>query len=219
MLVVFGDPHAEMWMPAILAMAQRDGWALIPIDKSACTPADSATGAGSSDCDRWFPWAIREARHLHPDVFLVTGAYSGGGDLEVRSVAGILDAARAMRRSAGKVVVVRDAPGEEQQPLDCVLRSHATRGSCSLDFSGDRATADLNANEAISADTSLRVIDTMPWFCADQICPTVIGNTIAYVDTGHVTATYALALAAPFRAAFRQAVSSTSAASSVAMHG
>jgi SGNH domain (fused to AT3 domains) len=29
-IVVIGDSHAEMWMPAILSLAQRDGWAVTP---------------------------------------------------------------------------------------------------------------------------------------------------------------------------------------------
>jgi peptidoglycan/LPS O-acetylase OafA/YrhL len=205
-LVVFGDSHAEMWMPAILALAQRDHWAVIPIDKSACTPHDWATGGGSGDCDAWYPWAIRQAKRLRPDVFLVTGAMSGGGQYETQSAAGIVKAAWSLRRAAKSVVVVRDAPGEEQQPLDCVLGSHATIAGCSLRFEGPRAEADLAANEAIIADHDLHVIDTMPWFCADDVCPTVIGKTIAYLDTGHVTATYASELAGPFRTAFRAAI-------------
>ena len=49
------------------------------------------------------------------------------------------------------------------------------------------------------------VNDPSDWFCYQQICPMVIGDTIAYVDTGHVSQTYAAELVAPFRAAFEKA--------------
>jgi hypothetical protein len=36
------------------------------------------------------------------------------------------------------------------------------------------------------------------------MCPLVINRTITHRDPGHVTQTYALELAGPFRAAFRR---------------
>jgi hypothetical protein len=38
----------------------------------------------------------------------------------------------------------------------------------------------------------------MPWFCADDRCPTVIGSTVVYRDLNHVTPEYAESLAGPF---------------------
>src|SRR5262249_18277573 len=35
-LVVFGDSHIEMWMPAILPMAQADAWDVIPLARKGC---------------------------------------------------------------------------------------------------------------------------------------------------------------------------------------
>jgi hypothetical protein len=39
----------------------------------------------------------------------------------------------------------------------------------------------------------------------------VVGNTIVYSDTGHVSTTYATQLAAPFRATFERAIHAKSA--------
>ena len=38
------------------------------------------------------------------------------------------------------------------------------------------------------------------------MCPLVINKTIAWADQGHISQTYALELAGPFRAAFRHAL-------------
>ena len=53
-------------------------------------------------------------------------------------------------------------------------------------------------------------IDVRGWFCArgraaghPQLCPLVVNRTITMVDRGHVSKTYALELAQPFRNAFR----------------
>ena len=52
-------------------------------------------------------------------------------------------------------------------------------------------------------------IDTRGWFCFDNQYPMVIGRTIVYRDTGHITEPYAQELSGPFRIAFRRAISST----------
>ena len=44
-IVIFGDSHAMMWMPTLLTMAERDGWTVIPLVKSACHP-NGWTGPG-----------------------------------------------------------------------------------------------------------------------------------------------------------------------------
>ena len=49
-------------------------------------------------------------------------------------------------------------------------------------------------------------IDVRPWFCYQDLCPMVIGHTIAYWNTTHMSMAYALKLVAPFRAAFRAAI-------------
>ena len=36
----------QMWMPTILAMAERDGWVVIPIVKSSCVPARGSSARG-----------------------------------------------------------------------------------------------------------------------------------------------------------------------------
>ena len=42
-LVIFGDSHIEMWMPAILAMARHDGWAVVPLVKACWVQRSSST--------------------------------------------------------------------------------------------------------------------------------------------------------------------------------
>lgn len=46
----------------------------------------------------------------------------------------------------------------------------------------------------IAAAADVRLVNVRPWFCADRICPAVIGNRIVYADFGHLTRTYAVHL-------------------------
>jgi hypothetical protein len=195
-------------MPAILAMATKDHWVVVPIDKSACSPAKWTTTIGSSDCHAWFPWALASLRRVRPDVVLVTGAYAGVNASDARSAAdGFGAVVRAARGAARSVVVMLDAPGEEEQPVDCLLQRHATYEGCSLNrLSTGRAQNDARLADAVGSLPGVGIIDPTDWFCYQQICPMVIGNTIAYLDTGHVTVTYASRLAEPFRVGFDRAM-------------
>src|SRR5262249_61201643 len=38
LIAVIGDSHAQMWMPTILDMAQRDSWGVVPFVKVSCLP-------------------------------------------------------------------------------------------------------------------------------------------------------------------------------------
>jgi peptidoglycan/LPS O-acetylase OafA/YrhL len=206
-LAVFGDSHMQMLMPAILGMAQRDGWVVVPIVKSACSPTFWTSQKGTSDCHSWYRWAVAQVQTLHPAALLITGAYSGeGATTETAAGNGLSNLAMSVRRAAKNVVIVLDVPGENEEPVDCVLREGATRGSCSLDDSGDRAITDGAVADTIRSTPGVRVIDPTPWFCSQQVCPTVIGNTVAYTDSRHVSRTYATQLAAPFRTAFVKAI-------------
>lgn len=44
------------------------------------------------------------------------------------------------------------------------------------------------------------------WLRYQDRCPMVIGHTIAYSDTNHISAIYSAQLAGAFRAAFRSAI-------------
>jgi hypothetical protein len=47
-------------------------------------------------------------------------------------------------------------------------------------------------------------IDTLGWFCYQNLCPMVVGHTVTYVDQAHISQTYATQLVTVFRRAFRR---------------
>ena len=69
----------------------------------------------------------------------------------------------------------------------------------------DSAFSEIASVAALAQTHAIGYIDTKGWFCFQNECPMVIGNTVVYWDFGHITKTYASELAAPFRAAFRKA--------------
>jgi peptidoglycan/LPS O-acetylase OafA/YrhL len=207
-IVVFGDSHAEMWMPAILAMAKRDGWAVVPLVKVRCVPR---SWGGTDECGRWSRWAKRRAEALRPDVTLVIGSRAGTVD-PLRSVRPVADMSRALKRSSASVIVIGDSPSQTRDPVDCLLARGATMKTCT----GKGTRVQARAEAAVAANArrdGVAYVDTRPWFCAHPhgsatgfLCPMVVNQTITCVDRGHVSRTYALELAPLFRTAFRRAL-------------
>ena len=71
----------------------------------------------------------------------------------------------------------------------------------------DPSTLQASAGEAVAAKAKprgARSIDTTRWFCYETLCPLVVGRTIAYADSGHITKTYAQQLSGVFAEALRK---------------
>lgn len=204
-IVVFGDSHAQMWMPAILRMAQRDGWTVVPLVKQRCIPRTWTDRSG--ECASWYRWARRQVTRLRPQVTLIVTSWASTFAPR-RAISPVDSLSVTTHKSSARVIVVGDAPGQRREPVDCLLARHATMKTCT---SQPPAPA-LQTTAAIAANARKRGIGfvaTEGWFCARGsrkrlLCPLVIDRTIAYMDRGHISQTYALRLASIFRAAFRR---------------
>jgi peptidoglycan/LPS O-acetylase OafA/YrhL len=204
-IVVLGDSHAQMWMPAILWMAERDGWTVIPLVKQRCIPRTWTDRSG--ECVAWHRWARRQVTRLRPQVTLIVTSWASTFAPR-RAIAPVDSLSVATHRSSARVIVVGDAPGQRREPVDCLLARDATMKTCT----SEPPTPALQTTAAIGAKARKRgigFVDTEGWFCARGsrkrlLCPLVIDRTIAYLDRGHVSQTYALRLASIFRAAFQR---------------
>ena len=205
-IVVFGDSHAQMWMPAILQMAQRDHWLVMPLVKLSCIPR---TWTAGGDCGDWYRWAKRRASGLHPDVTLIIGSWAGTKEprLAIKPVAQL---SAAMRRSSASVIVVGDPVSQRREPLDCLLARGATMKTCTTRQQASQARADATIGSNAHR-SGVGLVNTRGWFCARArtwgngfLCPMVVNRTIVFYDHGHITKTYALELAQQFRTDFRR---------------
>jgi hypothetical protein len=207
-----------MWMPAILTMAEQDKWAVLPIVKSGCVPNVTWTSdrdfgidgirldARIKVCRDWYRWALRQIERLRPDVVLISGASGGANGYQAEAIKrGFVSLVTALKPSAKHVVLVADDDGIDREPVDCLLARDATMARCTTKWTEDRFYMN-NDLSALARKHDVAYVDTRGWFCLEFECPMVIGRTIVFRDTGHVTKAYAERLALPFRAAFRQAI-------------
>ena len=205
LIVLLGDSHAFMWLPAVLELARRDGWAVVPLIRFGCTPGQWYTDVGSDRCRAWLRWSMRQIRRLDPDVVLL-GASIGErpSPTTLAATTGTIEAARRLR-ALGRVVVIGDPEGLAGDPVPCVTARHATMANCTTTW----PTASLRAYDTVARATQrLRVgfIRTRGLVCYRRQCPAVVGRTLVWMDNSHLTGRYSAQVAGPFGSAFRLVV-------------
>jgi hypothetical protein len=186
-------------MPPVLAIAQEKGWTVVPLIKQGCTPPRWVAAWGKAECVPWFKWATAQIAKLHPSLTLIGGAIDGGlGAPAKDAVAAEAKIAAIAKRYSKRVVVMNDPAGLSQQPVDCITGGGSMK-KCSNTPTDAKLTLRDQASTAVTA-TGATWLDDTGWFCAENLCPYVVGNTIVYLDTSHVTQTYAQQLVPQLRA-------------------
>ena len=205
LIVLMGDSHAFMWLPALIEMARRDGWAVVPLLRLGCTPFKWTTSHGSKACRDWYRWAISQVARLHPQVTLLGGSIDQKQTPYARAATeGVVAAARALRR-LGRTVVIGDPEGLDRNPVDCLLSRHASMAACTTTWSPQALAAYDEVSRRVRG-FGVGFLATRGFVCFERRCPSVIGRTIAWADDNHVSAAYSAQLGGAFRAAFLRAV-------------
>ena len=208
LIVLLGDSHAFMWSPALLVMAHNDGWAVVPLMRFGCTPEKwfSHRGPGGPICRAWLRWAFRRVRQLHPTVTLLGASVGETATPQARAAtAGMISAARKLK-PLGPLVVIGDPEGLSSNPVECLTSPQATLASCLTTWpASSYAAYDAIARAAKSFGAGF--LPTRGFVCYQRQCPAVVGHTIVWMDTSHLTGIYSAQTAGPFRAAFLHAMS------------
>jgi peptidoglycan/LPS O-acetylase OafA/YrhL len=208
-LVVFGDSKAQMWMTAVVEMAERDGWQVLPLVKSACSPSGWAGWSPEEVgpyCPQWYEWAVARVQELEPDALMIAGShgqYTANPPYNDASIEGMRMLVGATRQHTDAIVIFGDVPGFEGEPVDCLLAPEATMASCTTTLTDFQ----LASSAGIAADAEaagIGYVEPRQWLCVADRCPMVIDETIAYSDHGHLSETYIERLHGLFRSAFRR---------------
>ena len=204
-IVIMGDSHALMWMPALIAMAKHDHWAVVPLLRLGCTPDKWRAGSGSSQCLAWTRWAATQIVRLHPTVVALGGSIPElASPGTTTAVNGIVGEARTLAAKE-RVVVIGDPESLSFQPVDCLLAGNASMGTCTTTWPASSLVAyDTVGREARSIGAGF--VATRGLVCYERECPAVIDHTIVWSDNDHMTVAYSQHVAGAFRSAFDRAL-------------
>jgi hypothetical protein len=205
-IVVIGDSHAQMWMPTILRLARRDGWAVVPFVKIGCVPT-KWLHTKDWGCTVWYQWALGQAAKLRPQATLIAASWADDPhpSAAVHAVGAMIGRAR---RFSETTIVIGDSPHQHREPVDCLLAKSSTMRTCTSTATAAELRTDA-AVASIAAKQHVGFMNVTGWFCAHGVaaavmCPMVINRTITWIDLGHISQTYGAELATAFRNAFRR---------------
>jgi hypothetical protein len=189
-VAVIGDSHAGRWIPALAAIGQQEGFAVVPLGKAGCQLNVYDRNSAEWPCGTWYRWALAEDRKLHPIATVVTFLLKT--DLQAEPVSTV----SWLKTILGQVtngVYLADPPYQTQFPAACLSAAGATMGTCVSRVPSSYAPL-MRDVQRMTYRTHHPAIPTLQWLCADGICPMVINGTITTSDRSHLTVDYSVDL-------------------------
>jgi hypothetical protein len=217
-IALFGDSHALAWFPAVEGVAQKQGWRLLSLTMSTCSPADIPIWVPnwnrvSWECNNWRKNAIQRLVEERPAILIVAGTRgfattdsTGSAVLkgEARTQmwqSGMQKTLAQLAPAAGHVILLADTPLSASDPPVCLSQHPTSVLACATPVGDAINPAWLGIERAAAATANVDFIDPTPWICPSSPCPVVLGDFLIYRDAGHMTATFSAALADRLRRA------------------
>jgi len=210
-LVLFGDSHAFMWLPALIPLAVKRHLRLILIWSASCPAAsvtvwNPTTNVPNLACNRFRASSIAAVRALKPALVLLasrTTEVTGAGGSPIADATWKVGLERTIHSIASKstrVAVIGDVTQFSVLLPDCLAAESKHVQACATPDPNPKIPDHFAAEEAAAAATHVHYLNPHKWLCA-ATCSPVIGNYAAYYNDNHVTATYAAYLSTVFGAA------------------
>ena len=199
-IVVVGDSHALMWVPALELLGEDQGFEVVPLIKFGCTPFDLAQridpGEGAFEaCTDYRGWVLEQIAELRPERVLVSSrAYPGAsmlGDSSGPAWTGAVQRFVEAVQARGPVVtVLGDVSLLATDPARCLLADGATMADCTLPMHpGVRALNQAVRRGARRAGATYADVNRL--VCVEGRCPFVVDRVVTYHDGQHISRTWA----------------------------
>ncbi|MGO1545672.1 MAG: acyltransferase family protein [Gulosibacter sp.] len=200
-IVLFGDSHAAQWFPALQEFAESNGLAVENHTKSSCSSATTDVfldGVEYLECEQWRQSVLDRISDSAP-VLVVMANY---GDWYVNESG--TETPDAWSDAVGvtldeidvPTVILSDTPEMPATPAVCLSQHLEDALECASEredaINIEVDEAELSASNQHGSD----YIDMNDYFCTDELCPPIVGNTLLYRDQHHMTTVYSEQLSA-----------------------
>jgi peptidoglycan/LPS O-acetylase OafA/YrhL len=200
-IVLFGDSYAAQWFPAVNAVAEAEGWRLVPIFKVACSPVDAEyiyprIGRRYTECEQWRASALKRIEEMRPSLVVVghSALYLGEHPLITPSawIEGLGKTLTALNSSGARVAYLRGTPAPTLDVVACMARGvwqSAWRrpSSCTFERAAGMNDEVAEAERRVAVSSRATYIDMTAYICPGEICEPERDGTIIYQEGGHLT--------------------------------
>ena len=206
LVALLGDSHAAQWFEPLHRLANEGRIRLDSNTKSAC-PAAIVKQKAYSECDIWRQAVIQRLAKDPPDVILLgnyatyyTSPAAYPEDDWRRAMLSTL----VQLPSQSHVGIFADTPSTGVTPSMCLATFLDRADQCDLPREQALNSDARAAEESVVQGERVGYLDFTEFFCNEQNCPSIIGNTLVYRDGSHITATYSTELADEIMARIKQ---------------
>lgn len=213
-VALVGDSHAGMWIPAFRQIATQRPWRVETLAKMACplmdlpttNPLFSRLVEYLDRCGQWRAHIIERLRAEHPRLVVVSlfrgytatdsrGWLAGFTSYDPAWIASLTDLVQQLRDTGAKVLVLGPIPHLSTSVPGCLSHHLDDATVCSTPRSTAFNQSGMAAESAAVKAGGGEYADLTDLFCTPNRCPTIVGNTLVYVDAGHLTLEYSQLLA------------------------
>jgi hypothetical protein len=198
-----------MWNPAFQQIAEQRNWRLQMLTKAGCPALDLPAYSAQmhreyTECEQWRSQLITRLRNERPRLVVIgmlRGYGTGDGQPTTEpsyNPAWIDSISRLVRqlRGYGSTVMVLGPTPDPRSVVPVCLSGHLDDASaCAPDRSAAVNEAGIAAEAAATRTAGGNYADVTELFCTTDRCPVIVGNTLVFLDGGHLTIEYSRLLA------------------------
>jgi SGNH domain (fused to AT3 domains) len=208
-VAVVGDSQAAMWNSAFQRVAEQRHWRLEMLTKAGCPLMDLPTISAQlhreyTECEQWRGQVIARLRAEHPRLVAISmlrgyGAINGYPEKFTSYDPAWIDSLTRLvqqLRGAGANVMVLGPTPDPRSVVPICLSGHLDDATaCAPSRSAALNQAGIAAESAATTAGGGHYADLTEVFCTSDRCPVIVGNTLVYLDKGHLTIEYSRLLA------------------------
>lgn len=202
-LVLLGDSHAQMWLPALIRIGATHKLKVVLLYLPVCPAAtldvwSSTYHAPYKGCTTTRSAWIEDLNKLHPAAIVLAertygiySAASGGTQLftDAQWTQGLETTIATLQPSGAKIAVLGDIITFDSPVPACLAAHPSAVQLCSVPAPNSARPNHQGAEKAAAKAEKVLFVNPMPWLCTTT-CSPVIGKYIAYYDQYHVSVTY-----------------------------
>lgn len=214
-VALIGDSRAAMLNPAFQRIAEQRQWRLSMLSKAACPIVDLPLTARfnrfAEEFQRCSLWRDQIMARLHaerPKLVVISTARAYGRDgtgiwkpagfelFNAAWIGAISQTVRELRGTGARVLVLGPTPDAAASVPECLSGHLDDASACSASaFQKALDPTGIAAEAAAIEAAGGQYADISTLFCAEGLCPAVVGNIMVYFDAGHLTREYSQFLA------------------------
>lgn len=192
--VLFGDSHAQQWLPVVQLLTRQNNWRLHQFTKAACPvavlqPRDGRTDPfAKNDCLGWRDDSLAAIKAIKPTYILITSLSTYVPDYQEFKT-GWDESVKELRATGAKLIYFRDTPYPNTNIAECISGATDDWSKCAFDLDNVRRTEPIVTDQLRGENLDITVLDVSPYLCDGTKCAAARNGILLYRDDSHLTVT------------------------------